>query len=128
MKREYDGVYGEDKITIKDTRGYRGDTLTIIIDEKYCNDTRSVITLYPKQVLKMAQDIIDFYNGTGEIDFEDLPYDEEFIAENERGTYKATKKRIFDKDTIIIFDEYYGENFSFTEEKAKEKGFKYYKK
>ena len=115
----------------KEYMDYDGDTLKIkerSTDDKMvfsCNEYYvSSVVLSKEQALNLANSIIEHYKGL--VEFEELPYNEEFRVVDGNSEYRGIKIKAFDnKDVLITLgNNCYG---ACSEEEVEQFGFKFYK-
>ena len=116
----------------KEYMDYDGDTLKIrerSTDDKMifsCNEIYvSSVVLSKEQALDLANSIIEHYKGL--VEFEELPYNEEFkVVDDNSECRRGIKIKAFDNNDVLITLGDNG-NGAYSEEEAKQFGFKFYK-
>lgn len=115
----------------KEYMDYDGDTLKIkerSTDDKMifsCNEYYvSSVVLSKEQALDLANSIIEHYEGL--IEFEELPYNEEFkVVDNNSECRRGIKIKAFDNNDVLITLGDNG-NGAYSEEEIEQFGFKFY--
>ena len=115
----------------KEYMDYDGDTLKIrerSTDDKMifsCNEYYvSSVVLSKEQALNLANSIIEHYKGL--IEFEELPYNEEFkVVDNNSECRRGIKIKAFDNNDVLITLGDNG-NGAYSEEEIEQFGFKFY--
>ena len=116
----------------KEYMDYDGDTLKIrerSTDDKMifsCNEYYvSSVVLSKEQALDLANSIIEHYKGL--VEFEELPYNEEFkVVDDNSECKRGIKIKAFDNNDVLITLGDNG-NSAYSEEEVKQFGFKFYK-
>ena len=115
----------------KEYMDYDGDTLKIkerSTDDKMifsCNEYYvSSVVLSKEQALDLANSIIEHYEGL--IEFEELPYNEEFkVVDDNSECRRGIKIKAFDNNDVLITLGDNG-NGAYSEEEIEQFGFKFY--
>ena len=118
FKKEY---MDYDRDTLKIRERSTDDKMIFSCNEYYV----SSVVLSKEQALNLANSIIEHYKGL--VEFEELPYNEEFkVVDDNSECRRGIKIKAFDDNDVLITLGDNG-NGAYSEEEVKQFGFKFYK-